>query len=183
MSVTAIRIEEKAYVYNETSSIRLENVDEVKRSYDKSHIFKSIQIGYQKWSAESASGIDDPQTKKTYATLFKQIGENATILSKFFAAGLGIEQTRRNRAEQSKDWRLDEDVMIIALDIGASPEDIYPEFDENFSSIDNLNNPDSRYNLRLTPAWNFLRWINWFKGCMEPLYTTSTFKFTSGEGN
>jgi hypothetical protein len=177
-----IRIEDKEYFYSRDVSVTLDNVDNIKRSYDKGFIFKAINIGYQKWSAESASGIDDPQTKKNYATLFKQIGTSASIMSKFFAAGLGIEQTRRNRSEQSKDWRLDDDTMIIALDIAESPEGYYPEFNENFTGISGINNPGSRYNLRITPAWNFLRWINYFRGCLQS-YTDSVFKFTGGEGN
>lgn len=177
-----IRIEEKAYFYNEEVSLDLDYVDNVKRSYDKNVIFKAITIGYQKWSAESESGIDDPQTKKTYATLFEQIGTSTSILSKFFAAGLAIEQTRRNQANLGKDWRLDDDTMIIALNIIDSPATYTPEFDENFSSITGLNNSDARYNLRLTPAYNFLRWINYLRGCLD-LYPSSEFKFTGGEGN
>lgn len=178
-----IRIEPKEYFYNEDISVNLDFVDNIKSTYDKNYIFKSIAIGYQKWSAESASGIDDPQTKKNYATLFEQIGTPSSLLSKFFAAALAIEQARRLRVEQSKDYRLDEEVMIIALDEDISPLFYSPEFDENFSDIANLNNPDKRYNLRLTPAWNFLRWINFFKGCLESNYSTSNFKFTGGEGN
>lgn len=178
-----IRVEEKAYFFDETISLNLDFVDNIKSLYDKSYIFKSIQIGYQAWSAESASGMDDPQTKKTYATLFKQIGVVSTLLSKFFAAALAIEEARRHRIEQDKDYRLDEDVMIIALNENISPTYYVPEFNENFSDIANLNNPGSRYNLRLTPAWNFLRWINHFKGCLQSNYSTSEFKFTGGEGN
>ena len=177
-----IRIEEKSYFYNETISVNLDYVDNIKKIYDKGFIFKSIAIGYEKWSAESSSGIDDPQTKKHYATIFQQIGENSSLLSNFFAAALGIEQTRRNRADQAKDWRLDDDTMIIALDITESPDGYWPEFNQNFPVTTNMNNTGGRYNLRLTPAYNFLRWIEYFKGCLQS-YTSSVFRFTSGEGN
>lgn len=177
-----IRIEDKKHFYNETPSLQLDFVDNIKWSYDKSHIFKSIVQGYQKWSAESASGIDDPQTKKTYATAFKQIGQNHSNLSGFFAAALAIEQTRRNRVEQTKDWRLDEETMIIALNEDISPTYFSPELSENFTNISGINNASSRYNLRLTPAWNFLRWIYFFRGCLQD-DTDSNFRFTQGEGN
>jgi hypothetical protein len=177
-----IRVEPIRYFYDESNySFSFDYVDGIKRSYDKGHIFKSVNIGYQKWSAESAGGIDDPQTKKTYATVFKQIGTDVSTLSRFIAAGLAIEQTRRNRAEQGKDWRLDEDTMIIALNLDGSP-DYQPEFDENFTGITGLKNSDTRYNLRLTPAWNFLRWIAYFRGCLQK-YTDSEFTFQSSEGN
>lgn len=179
---TIIRIEDKKHFYNETPSLQLDFVDNIKWSYDKNHIFKSIQIGYQRWSAESASGIDDVQTKQTRATIFKQIGQSATQLSTFFAASLAIEQTRRNRVDQTKDWRLDEENMIIALNENISPTYFSPELNENFTNISGINNQSSRYNMRLSPTWNFLRWIYFFRGCLQD-YTDTDFKFTQGEGN
>ena len=175
-----IRIEDKGYFYGDDYSLTFSNVDKITRVYDKDKIFKSIEIGYQKWSAESASGVDDPQTKHTYNTRFKVIGKDEKILSKFFAASLGIEQTRRNRIEFGKDWRLDEDTIIIALRNDATP--FQPETDESFSSITDLLNSETRYNIRLTPARNFERWKPFFNGCLQ-LYIPETYNFASGEGN
>lgn len=172
-----IRIEDKGYFYDDDYSITFSNVDKITRSYDKDKIFKSIEIGYQKWSAESASGVDDPQTKHTYNTRFKIIGKDEKILSKFFAGSLGIEQTRRNRVEFGTDWRLDEDTIILAL------SDSYTiELDDDFTPITNLLNSDTRYNIRITPARNFERWKPFFNGCLQ-LYIPETYDFASGEGN
>lgn len=172
-----IRIEDKGYFYDDDYSITFSNVDKITRSYDKDKIFKSIEIGYQKWSAESASGVDDPQTKHTYNTRFKIIGKDEKILSKFFAGSLGIEQTRRNRVEFGTDWRLDEDTIILAL------SDSYTiELDDDFTPITNLLNSDTRYNIRITPARNFERWKPFFNGCIQ-LYIPETYDFASGEGN
>lgn len=175
-----IRIEEKSHFYDDNYSITFSNVDKITRSYDKDKLFKSIEIGYEKWSAESASGVDDPQTKHTYNTRFKIIGKDEKILSKFIAASLAIEQTRRNRIEFGKDWRLDEDTIIIALSADSSP--YRPETDEDFNTITNLLNGDTRYNIRLTPARNFERWKPYFNGCLQG-YIPETFNFGSGEGN
>lgn len=177
--IEKIRIEDKSYFYNDTPIMTLTNIEKLVRAHDKDRIFKSIEIGYEKWSAESASGIDDPQTKHTYNTRFKIIGKDEKLLSKFFAASLGIEQTRRNRIEAGKDWRLDEDIIIIALNSNSSP--FVPEFNEEFSVI-NLLNSDSRYNIRLTPARNFERWKPFFNGCLQ-IYIPETYNFGSGEGN
>lgn len=179
-----IRIEDKGYFYNDTSIMTLSNVEKLVRTYDKDRIFKSIEIGYEKWSAESNSGVDDPQTKHSYNTRFKVIGKDEKLLSKFLAASLAIEQTRRNRVELGKDWRLDNDIMIIATTNEASP--FYPERDENFSNIVYLLYPETRYNLRLTPARNFERWKLFFNGCLQDYINTSPcepYKFASGEGN
>lgn len=182
--VDYIRIEHKGHFFNETPSLTFNFVDKITRTYDKDKIYKSIEIGYEKWSAESMSGVDDPQTKHTYNTRFKIVGKDQTILSKFFAASLGIEQTRRNRVEQGKDWRLDEDIMIIELSRDSSP--FTPAFDESYSNISNLLNSSARYNLGLTVARNFERWKPFFNGCLQTYVDSSpceAYKFASGEGN
>jgi hypothetical protein len=179
-----IRIEHKGGFYDETPSMTLSNIEKIVRVYDKDRIFKSIEIGYEKWAAESASGVDDPQTKHTYNTRFKIIGKDENVLSKFIAASLAIEQTRRNRIEFGKDWRLDEDTIIIALNNDSSP--YQPELDEEFSNIVNLLNSDTRYNIRLTPARNFERWKPYFNGCLQVYVNNSPceyYNFASGEGN
>ncbi len=180
-----IRIEQKGFFYDKTStSLNLSFINNIERSYAQEFIVKSIEIGYQKWSAESASGVDDPQSKRTWRSRFATIGKDEKIMSEFIAASLAIEQTRRNRVEQGKDWRLDEDVMIIAVDTTVSP--ITPEFDENFAEITGLLNSDARYNIRLSVARNFERWKEYFNGCLQWYLSVSPeeeYKFTSGEGN
>lgn len=178
-SPNKIRVEPKSYFYDKSPSINFDFVNNIERSYDIDSVFKLIEIGYNKWSAESDSGIDDPQTKRTYNTLFKTVGKEIKILSQFIAASLAIEQTRRNRVEEGKDWRLDEDVMIIALK-ETSPYE--PELDENFTSVTNLLNADTRYNIRLSVARNFERWKSYFNGCLQ-WYLSEEYMFASGEGN
>lgn len=180
-----LRVEPKSYFYNKTPSINLDFVNNIERSYDPKKVFKAIEIGFEKWSAESASGVDDPQTRKVYNTRFKTVGADVKILSKFIGASLAIEQTRRNSVEQGKDWRLDEDVMIIAMNLDGSPE-FQPELDENFSSVTGLLNAEMRYNIRLSVARNFERWKDYFNGCLQWYISDSPeeeFKFASGEGN
>lgn len=175
-----IEVEPKSEFYDPVTVINFDYVNNIERSYNPKAIVKSIEVGYSKWSAESGSGIDDPQTKHTYRTRFKTVGDDAKILSSFYAASLGIEQTRRNRVEEGKDWRLDEDVMIIAV---RTDNTSVPETNGPFSSVSGLLNATSRYNVRITPARNFLRWHDYFNGCLKWYDTNDDFTFTSGEGN
>lgn len=174
-----IRIEDKASFYSTSRSLDLDYVSGITRSYDREKIVKSIEVGYAKWSAESASGVDDPQAKLVFSTIFEQIGADFKALSKFIAASLAIEQTRRNRKEQGKDWRLDEDVLIIHV-TDTSP--IIPVLDEEFDSVTNLLNSSTRYNIVLSAKRNLLRLANIFLGGLQS-YTTSSLKFVRGEGN
>jgi hypothetical protein len=180
-----IRIEEKGYVFNGTQSTLLDWVNGIERKYDKEQIAKKIIIGYQKWESEDIRGIDDPQTKKTYATRLQTVGTEKTVSSEFIAASLAIESTRRKNAEKTTDHKFDNDTFIIAVNPtpeNDSPVTYNPELDENFDSVTNITNSDTKYNLFLTPFRNFMRWANVFTGCLQS-YPASFFKFSSGEGN
>lgn len=178
-----IRVEKKSYFYSREMSTTFDYVFEISREYDDDRIFNKIEIGYANWQSEDISGIDDPQTKHTYATRFKKIGKGVQMHSDFIAASLAIEVTRRQTIEKSKDYKFDNNTFIISLNPDdVSPDAYTPEIDENFSSITNLLNSNTRYNSRLTVARNFLRWRNYVNGALQS-YTSSTYKFVWGEGN
>lgn len=178
-----VRIEQKAHFLDDAIAINFGNVREINSSYDQDMIFKTIKTGYKKWQSENISGIDDPQTKHTYNTRFEKVGKELNLESDFIAAGLAIETTRRTTREKSADYKYDNDNFIIALNTNdVSPDRYAPELDENFDSITGLINSDTRYNLILTPLRTLLRWANYIGGCLQS-YTTSVYKFASGEGN
>jgi len=189
--IEVIRVEEKRTFYDTDVSVNINNVRDIVRKYDDTRIFKTVKAGYKKWQSEDISGIDDPQTKHTYATILKKAGKEITIESDFIAASLAIETTRRKTREKSADYKFDNDTFIISIrpfPVDISPEtdpdvtDYEPELDENFDSITNLLNPETRYNISLTPARNILKWIDWLSGGLQA-YPDTAFKFTAGEGN
>lgn len=183
--VEVIRIEEKDHQYDQTSvSVYIDNVRDIIREYDPSRIFKKIDIGYSKWQSEQISGIDDPQTKHTYATRFEKVGTDLTLYSEFIGASLAWEIMRRKSFEKSKDYKYDDDVFVVCLNGTPVSADVYvPELDENFNSITNLLNSDTRYNSIHTPMRMLLRWGNYFTGALQKYVTSDSFRFVSAEGN
>jgi len=179
-----IRVEDKAFFFNDSPIIYFNFVNNIEESYDKESIYNKIKIGYKKWQSENVSGIDDPQTNHDYSTLFKTVGMPITVQSDFIAASLAFEQTRRTTRKKSADYKFDDDTFILAINPieDNSPIGYNPEFDENFDSVTNLLNSDSRYNITLTPLRNLIRWFNVLSGCLQD-YPTSVFKFNGGEGN
>lgn len=188
-----IRIERKEDQYDDSdgTSIDFYNVRNITKKYDADRIFNKVSIGYSRWQSEDIAGIDDPQSKKTYSTRFKKVGKGIDLYSEFIAASLVIEQARRTVKEKSADYKYDNETFIIAIDplsqefSPATSPDVYnfvPELDENFSSVTNLFESHTRYNLRLTPARNFLRWQDYLQGSLQD-YLGSEFRFASGEGN
>lgn len=181
--VEVIRVEDKEYFFDPSPSLYIDNVYEIIREYDKDRIYKKVEIGYNKWESEDISGIDDPQTKHTYATRFEKVGTDIRLHSEFIAASLAIEVTRRQTIEKSKDYKFDNDVFIIAINgDDVSPDRYRPELMENFNFVTNLLNPETRYNLRITPARNLLRWLKFLNNGLQS-YVGSVYKFTHGEGN
>jgi hypothetical protein len=177
-----IRIEEKSHWYDPSqTSIDIANA-RIVREYDTDYIFNKIKIGYQKWEGENLSGLDDPQTSQIRSTILEPAKE-INIISEFVAASLTIEGTRRRSIDLSKDYKYDNDTFVILLnDDDLSPDRYRPETTEHFDSVSGLLNAITRYNILLTPMRNFLRWANYFNGCLQK-YLTSSFKFASGEGN
>jgi hypothetical protein len=179
-----IEIGKREDFFSSDVSVQFDWVEDIIRRYDNDVIFNKVDIGYQKWQSEDVSGIDDPQTKHSYATRFKKVGKPLSILSDWIAASLAIEKTRRETQKKSKDYKYDDETFIVSLSTvtDVTYNDVVPEKDENFTYITGLLNSETRYNSRLTPARNLIRWISFLSGCLQD-YTSSFFKFVSGEGN
>lgn len=191
-----IRIEQKAHFYDDVPLINFSGVREITRVYDNDYIFNKIEYGYQKWNADDVSGIDDPQAKQTRSTIFQKIGTTIQLFSNFIAASLTFEVARRTKREKSADYKYDNDTFIVSLSetpVIVSPDnellDFEPELDQGFFNIialpdedgHTLLNQQTRYNKRISPARNFVRWLNYFCGALQK-NLSSVFKFQSGEG-
>jgi hypothetical protein len=176
-----IIIDKKEACYDDSScSIYLTNVLKISRVYDQDFFFNQVETGYNNWESEDVSGIDDPQTKRTWASRFKTVGKKLSLLSNFIAASLVWETTRRTTRLKSTDYKFDNDTFLLSIvKTGTGYE---PELDEEFTSVTNLLNEETRYNKRLSSARNFLRWFNFVCGGLQS-YVGSFFKFVSGEGN
>lgn len=179
-----IRVENRSRFYDATGiSAYFDNVREISRVYDQAMLYNRIEVGYNKWQSEDISGIDDPQTKRVWATILKKADQALQIISQWITASVAIEVTRRKTTEKSEDWRYDDDVFMIAVsDTVVSPDRFVPELNENFTSVSGLKNSDLRYNMIHTPLRMLLRWGAWWNSCLQK-YQSSELKFVSGEGN
>jgi hypothetical protein len=179
------RVEEREHFFDPVPAVNLDNVSDITRMYDVSQMYKTVKTGHKVWQSENISGIDDAQTKHTYAAAaLQRTGTELVIESDFIAASLAIETTRRQTRKKSADYKFDDNTFIIALGTSEGSQDntFLPELDENFSSIQNLQNPESRYNSIHTPARYLMRWARAIFGGLQH-YVGSLLKFTAGEGN
>lgn len=186
--VDKIVCETADYFFDDSNvSVQFINVADIRRSYDSEWQFNQLKFGYDKWESQaksgigSPSGIDDPQSQRSWSTRFQIIGKSLQQFSKWILASLTIETARRLGVSLSSNYTYDNDVCAIALhDNGGSA--FVPETNQDFSAITNLLNSPTRYNSSHTPARLLLRWSKYWSGCLQD-YLASFANFASGVGN
>ncbi len=180
-----VRIEPKYFFFQSGSPVlTLRDVDYVK-TLATQFIYKQVDCGFSKWKSEDFNSIDDWSTNQVRTSRYATIGVDKDIKSAFVAASYAIESTRR-KTISSESWRLDDDNFIIALNRstdGSGPDNLgVAEKDENFTVINNILFESEAYNLRLSPARNFLRWGNIANvGLVD--YAGDLWRWQGGEGN
>jgi hypothetical protein len=172
-----VRIENKEYFYDKNSIITFDWVADITKTIAKELYYNRLVVGFDAWEIEEASGLDEFNTKREYNTRIDKTENNITSLSPFIGSGYAIEFTRRQTG--SNDWKYDNDNFIIASSIGDLTT---AEKDENFSSISNVIDAPSLYNLRLSPTRALTRWMNVI-GSSVYKYANRIIKYTYGEGN
>lgn len=179
-----IVIEGREFFYDKSStSVDIGGLPLLVHTFDLQKFYKQVKIGYRKWQSEGTGGLNDPQTVRHYRTMFSNFGVDIDLMSNFIAASTAWETCRRFTKEKNADYKHDEDVFILSLQYsGGSPNQLDPEYDENFTGITNIENPSFRYNHRLTSARNMNRQLKWLSGCLK-YYPGDAFLFNSGEGN
>ena len=139
-----------------------------------------------KWEAEQYTGLDEFLTKRSYRTTLTGVKNDLNKLSKFIGSGYALEITRRKGNDDSKDWRYDKDTFIICVKIYVVPiinlPRIVPEMG-NVTNPQNIIDPDSLYNYRISPVRNAMRWMNKILVSYRQFNPDAKIIFTDGDGN
>lgn len=200
-----IRVEPKEYFFqNSSSGINYSFVAGIKKKPAMKFIYKSVEIGYEKWNLNqgSVNGIDEFNTVHHYSLPSTNASNSLTIKSNFVASGYVLELTRRIQFKDNPttNFETDDDNFFICLnheDIISSAYSSDPspktykagtvsERDEHFPTVENLISPSTAYNLRISPKRNLLRWWNYISPSLYWMIKESNFaklQFQSGEGN
>lgn len=174
-----IRIEPVEYFYSNSVLLTCDNVDEVILENIESKSFQTIEIGFEKYEAEEATGVDEFLTKHEYSTKSTQVSNKLERVCKFVAGGYTWEITRRVGHDDTSDWRYDKETFVICLE--RSGGNMVVE-QGNITSSDKIVDPPTILNYRITPIRMMM---NWFKSVAAGLidYTTDSIFYTSGLGN
>ena len=169
ISGTDLIIDKAKKFYQQTNTISLGAVDEVKISHAKEFLFGKVNVGYSKWESEEYNGLDEMNTMRKYSRQGSNSDKTLDLISQFITAGYTIEITRR-KSPFSSDWRYDSDTFVINIDGSNAVQGV--------TSPSNIVSPSTRYNYRLTPIRNLLNWFN--RLC---LYSPQELVFNSSNGN
>lgn len=184
-----IVMERKEYFYDSTVLFQLSNVPDIKRCVAIDYFLSQVDIGYETWENEESNGIDEFNTVRQYDLGFRNVPTKLEKKSPSIASGYAIEYTRRKPYSENSttDYKYDNNLFVVCLnrEIGGFGHPIgleVTEKDENFPTVNNLISPETSYNLRISPARNFLRHFNTIiQGLLK--YPARLIKFTYGEGN
>lgn len=181
--VDVIRVEDKAYFYDSTEIIELNNVPEIQYYADPERFINEFEIGFAEWKSEGLggfSGLDEINTQHLYHLPLTTIKNRLTALSPYLTAGYVIEIMKRLDTENKLDTKYDSNmfvmnvVKLLGVFVSARAED--------FAGGSGFDNVPTRHNRRLTPKHNFLRWLNVLGAGIEKV-AGNTIDFAQGEDN
>ncbi len=175
-----LRVESFRHFYNDTVIMSCVGIETINRRANEKDALSTFQIGYQKWEAEEYTGLDELLTKRTYRTSLSQLKSDLSKLSKFVASGYALEITRR-KGNDSKDWRYDKDTFIICLKRGE--EESFQVELGNITAAENIIDPDTIYNYRISPARNALKWLPRLLQSYSHFGEEAKIIFTDGDAN
>jgi hypothetical protein len=155
-----IRIEPMEYFYKDAEILDLGSPVKELDSYTETSfdelLINNVKVGYKKFSKdETISGDrDDFLTMSEYSLPISTVEGSYNRISKIITSGRLIQSTFETRRDTSKSWKLDKDTFMIAA--SRSGSDFIPENDENFESLNGIDNISTAYNIRFAPVYNFL---------------------------
>lgn len=175
-------IEPKKYFYNSSMVLlTFSNIRDLVIAEAPEYYYGRVNIGYDKWETEFSNGLDEFNSKRQFDTGIKAVENELVVESTLVASGYRLEFARRKRYTETvtEDTEFDEDNFIVCLN---KDNMTICEKNENFAIVNNVISPETSYNLRLWPEFNYLRWNSVINAGLTK-YAGRKVKFTSGEGN
>ena len=152
----------------------------VSRSLNKKYLWSEIIVGYKDQEYEALNGLGTFNGLTNLTTPLKSISTRLDLTCTFRTDDYGLEQIRRKQYKDSptEDASGDDDIWLIDAFVDGGK--LKARKTELFSKVEGILNPESVYNLRLSPGRNLRRWGNVVHSCMPK---GGVIKFGSGPKN
>jgi hypothetical protein len=180
-NILKVRIEDFDYFFQDVEILTISENSEYTEEVDEDDIFNTVTVGYEKYPEEGDYMLDEFNTEQEYSTPIKTVDKELELKSKLIASGYAIEETRRSQYDddQPDSTTYDDDVFIVALRQDDSGN-WKSEKNEDFTVTDGtIFDPDTAYNLRITPKRNLFRWAHYLNGFLTWFKNTDGIKNTS----
>lgn len=178
-----LRIEPVAYWYRDAEILSFDGVAEGSSEVLESNYYSKVLVGYKKWEVESVNGLGEFNSTREYRTSLETVSNQLDITSNLVAGGFPIEITRQQSFAETgaADTKYDNDIFIITL------RRLVYDFEVEQGGIDspeNIFDPDTVYNFRLSPARNLMRWYKSIINSYASLGgSENKLFFSAGTGN
>ena len=174
-----LRVEPWKYFYKDDVIMECVGINKVETQIISTEHYSTFKFGYERWEGEEYTGLDEFLTKRNFRTTLSALKNELSKLSKFIGSGYALEITKR-KSTDSKDWRFDNETFIICCKRDGG--DIIVELG-NIVNPQNIIDPPTIYNFRLSPLRNAMRWISKIFSGYRLLPAGSKIIFTDGDGN
>lgn len=172
-----LRIEPYEWFYQNDVILSINDPAKKIRSLVPKEVWSDFKIGYKKYETEGTNGLDAIMTEREYRTRQALSTSKLEKISDFVTDSYAIEATRRRANDKdTKDWRYDNDIFLIQLAKDGSDYVV----DRGGVTGTGLVDPDTLYNVNISPARCVLRWLGRLFGWS---HKTEELIFTAGTGN
>lgn len=180
-----LRLEDYRYFYRQEVGLIFNFATKINRSVDTSRVFNRMKTGYNKWQAGQNTGLYELMTSRNYNIPLNALSNELNTTTDLIGGSYTVEITRRQDVNTS-DWQYDNDLFGFCV----IPDSLEPTnyFVETFSTgsvtdVENVSDPTSCYNHRISPVRNAMRWFNVAMQGIRNLDANSKMIFTSADGN
>lgn len=176
-----LRCESKDYFYDkDITAIEVDKIEDLEFFVDTEFLYSNVICGYPEIeNINQVNGVDEFNTELVFASPLTNVSQELDIRSEYRASGFEIESQRR-LIDSTDESRLDDKIFVIVVKRDGNSFAV--EQGSDFASVANVLDPDTAYNVRISPARNIRRWSKILASSILRSQN-KTFAFTSGEGN
>jgi hypothetical protein len=153
-----LRCEQKDYFYDKTTvALEVDSISDLEFFVDSEVLYGEVLTGFPEIeNINQVNAIDEFMSERTYGGPVINAAQELDIRSVYRGSGFEIESIRR-LIDSTEESRLDEQNFMIAGQraMGGGFE---VELGSDFTSITGVFDPDTTYNMRISPGRNILRW-------------------------
>jgi hypothetical protein len=153
-----LRCEQKDYFYDKTTvALEVDSISDLEFFVDTEVLYGEVLTGFPEIeNINQVNAIDEFMSERTYGGPVINAAQELDIRSVYRGSGFEIESIRR-LIDSTEESRLDDQNFMIAVKraMGGGFE---VELGSDFTSITGVFDPDTTYNMRISPGRNILRW-------------------------